>query len=63
MHRLVVSISRSVSIAAVVVSLSGPAIYAAPRSKDGDGIIEKVERVLRRAVSVIFGDGLIEPKP
>jgi len=63
MHRLVVSIARSVSIAAVIVSLSGPALYALPRSKDGDSIVARVERVLRRAVCVIFGDGISDPKP
>jgi len=63
MRRVVVSFARGFFIVAVAVSLSAPATYAAPRERDGDSIGSMIVRTVRRAISVICGDSLSDPKP
>ena len=63
MKRLIVSVTRGVSIAAVLVTLSGPAIYGAVRDKENPSIGDRIVRVIRRVMGVVMGDGLVEPKP
>jgi hypothetical protein len=62
MKRLVISITRGVSIAAVVLTLSGPATYGAVHEKETP-IKERIIKVVRRAISIVMGDEIIEPKP
>ena len=63
MRRSLVSFTRGLFIVAVAVSLSVPAVYAAPREKGGDDIGSRIVRTIRRVISVICGDELTEPKP
>lgn len=63
MRRSLVSFTRGLFIVVVAVSLSAPATYAAPRERDGDGIVSRVVSTIRHAISVICGDGISEPKP
>jgi len=63
MRRVLDSLSRGVCVAAVVVTLVVPAAYAAPRDRDGGGLMARVVRVIKHVISVVSGDGLIEPKP
>jgi hypothetical protein len=63
MRQVFGSFARGVLVVVVAVSLSVPAVYAAPREKGGDTIVERVVRTVRRAISIVFGDEMTEPKP
>ena len=63
MRRVLDSFTRGVSIIAVVVTLSAPAAYAAPRDRGSDGVRERIVRVIRHLISVVTGDQITDPKP
>jgi hypothetical protein len=63
MRRLLVSFTRGLFIVVVAVTLSVPAVYAAPREKGGDSVGDRMVRVIRRVISIVCGDDLSEPKP
>jgi hypothetical protein len=63
MRRLIVSVTRSVSVAAVVVMLAVPVTYGKTFEKDQVPVFEKIVRKIKRVISVVMGDGISEPKP
>ena len=63
MRRVLDSFTRGVCVAIVVVTLVVPAAYAAPRDRDGGGVVGRVVRVIKHLISVVSGDELTEPKP
>ena len=63
MRRLFGAVTRGVSVAIVVVTLSAPAVYAVPRERDVEPVRERIVRVIRHLISIVMGDELVEPKP
>jgi hypothetical protein len=63
MRRVLNSVTRGVCVVAVVVTLNVTAAYAAPRDRDGDGVRERIVRVIRHLISIVSGDGISDPKP
>ena len=63
MRRVLGSFARGLFVVVVAVSLSVPVSYATPREKDGGSVGQKIVRTIRRAIGIVLGDGLTEPKP
>jgi hypothetical protein len=63
MRQVFGSFARGVLVVVVVVTLSTPTTYAAIRQSDDGPVRERIVRVIKRLISVVMGDSLVEPKP
>ena len=63
MNRVRVSFTRSLFAILVVVTLTVPATYAAPRDRDSSPVQSRIVRVIKRVIAIVMGDDMSEPKP